>query len=235
VARPAAEPTGAIGDEARDAVDQGRQTAATGDEPHGLPADSAPSGRAPAVPVPGDLRGAHRFVTATRDAAVGRRAAQDGRISIGPRAGVVHMVLNRELLRRALLIAHAVIGEAERRGWEVTSDQGLAGGSGPRGVAVVVGAHAYPIEIHEVTETVPFTEEEIRAWRAEDRWDLYHREGKLPPPQRKRKSRVYVREAPGPLRPEDRTGSLSMAVPGHVCGADRRRPRGMEFSGVSLS
>jgi hypothetical protein len=183
----------------------------------------------------GDLRGAHRFVTATRDAAVGRRAAQDGRISIGPRAGVVHMGLNRELLRRALLIAHAVIGEAERRGWEVTSDQGLAGGSGPRGVAVVVGAHAYPIEIHEVTETVPFTEEEIRAWRAEDRWDLYHREGKLPPPQRKRKSRVYVREAPGPLRPEDRTGSLSMAVPGHVCGADRRRPRGMEFSGVSLS
>jgi hypothetical protein len=136
--------------------------------------------------VPSDLRGAHRFVTATRDAAVGRRAAEDGRISVGPRAGVVHMVLSRELLRRALLIAQAVVGEAERRGWGVTSDRG-AGVHGPHGVAVVVGGHAYPIEIHEVTETVPFTDEEVRAWRAEDRWDLYHRQDKLPPPQRKRK------------------------------------------------
>jgi hypothetical protein len=145
------------------------------------------------------------------------------------------MVLNRELLRRALLIAHAVIGEAERRGWEVTSDQGLAGGSGPRGVAVVVGAHAYPIEIHEVTETVPFTEEEIRAWRAEDRWDLYHREGKLRPRSGSARVACTCERPRVPLRPEDRTGSLSMVVPGPACGADRRRPRGMEFSGVSLS
>jgi hypothetical protein len=150
------------------------------------PSIVAATGKRPTVTVPGDLRGAHRLVTATREAAVGRRADEDGRITIGPRAGVVHMVLSRDLLRRALLIAQAVIREAERRGWEVSSDQGR-GGHGAVGVSVVVGGHAYPIEIHDVTETIPFTDEDIKAWREEDRWGFDHREDKLPPPQRKRK------------------------------------------------
>ena len=48
-------------------------------------------------------------------------------------------------------------------------------------------APSYPIEIHEVTETVPFTDEKVRAWRAEDRWGLYHRDGQASTPQRKRR------------------------------------------------
>jgi len=71
-------------------------------------------------------------------------------------------------------------------------------------VAVVVGGHAYPIEIHEVTETVPFTDAEVRAWRAEDRWDPHHRDGQASAPTAQAQARVGhlgdVRAARGPHR-----------------------------------
>jgi hypothetical protein len=140
----------------------------------------------PPIALPSDLRGAHQFVIATRDATVGSRPESDGRIRIGPRAGVAHMVSSRPLLRRALLVIHGLTREAGKRGWDVVSRPGTDYGERP-GIAIEIRGHRYPVEIHELTETLPFTEAEITAWRTEWTWDIESRAGKMPPPQRKRK------------------------------------------------
>jgi hypothetical protein len=97
-----------------------------------------------------------------RDASItkGLGLRDDGRIAIGPRAGIVHMVLSRELLRRALLIAQAICAESERRGWGDRWLRRLRLWQSRRG-RVVVRGHAYPLEFQELTETLPFTEEEV--------------------------------------------------------------------------
>src|SRR4051794_22449045 len=127
--------------------------------------------------VPKRLVHPHPFVVATRSAAEGRNAELDGRLAIGPEPGVIHMQISRALLPRALRIAQAILVEAMRRGWAV---ERLAD---PRyhqraGVAVVIRGHCYSLEIHELTETIPFTDEEIEAWRTE--WSWLDRSGKLP-------------------------------------------------------
>jgi hypothetical protein len=152
---------------------------------------------APGIAVPTTLRGAHRFVTATRDAATGLTAASDGRIHVGPKPGVVHMVLSRPLLRRALLVVQGLLRETAKRDWEMIPHIG-SGYGGRAGVAIAIRGHQYPVEVHELTETVPFTAAEIAAWRTEWSWDTERRAGQMPPPQRKRK------------RP---TGRLKLALP----------------------
>jgi hypothetical protein len=47
----------------------------------------------PGVALRADLRRAHPLVIATRDAAVGLRGGDDGRLMIGPRPGLAHMVI----------------------------------------------------------------------------------------------------------------------------------------------
>ncbi len=135
---------------------------------------------------PRDLRGAHPFVIATRDAAVGRKPGSDGRIQIGPRPGVAYMVLDRAHLHRALRVLQGVLREAVRREWGVVSYD-RSGYDDHRGIAIEIRGHRYPIEFHETTETIPFTQEEIKAWRTEWTWHEASRAGQMPPPQRKRK------------------------------------------------
>lgn len=53
--------------------------------------------------------------------------------------------------------------------------------------AIEIRGHRYPVEVHELTETLPFTEAEIEAWRTEWKWDLERRASQMPPGQRKRK------------------------------------------------
>jgi hypothetical protein len=137
------------------------------------------------IAVPTTLRGAHRFVTATREAATGLTAASDGRIHVGPEPGVVHIVLSRPLLRCALLVVQRLLREAAKRDWEVIRHGGSGYGDRP-GVAIAIRGHQYPVEVHELIEKVPFTAAEITAWRTEWSWDTERRAGQMPPPQRKR-------------------------------------------------
>lgn len=145
-----------------------------------------PKAEIPKFVLPKDLRGAHPFVIATREAASGLRAEHDGRLRVGPREGVAHLVLSRPLLRRALLVLHGLALESTKRGWDVVSHPVTRRKDGP-GIAIEIRGHRYPVELHELTETLPFTETEIEAWRTEWKWDLDRRAGQMPPPQRKRK------------------------------------------------
>ncbi len=132
-----------------------------------------------------DLRQAHPFIRATHSAARGLRPALDGRLVVGERPGVVRMVVSSDRLHRALVLAHSLIAGAKRRGWDIETYSKDRYGAHP-GVAIVIGEHHYPIEIHEETRTLPFTQEDIEAWRNEYSW-IKDRAHKMPPPQRKRK------------------------------------------------
>jgi hypothetical protein len=132
------------------------------------------------VEIPSTLRGAHPFVRATRDAARGAKQRDDGRIEIGPRRGIAHLVVSRGELPRALLVLQAVFNEAKRRGYEIgASDKS---GYGDRaGVAVVVRGHLYAIEITEMVDRVPLTEMEIEEWERQNaRRFAWEREPKRP-------------------------------------------------------
>jgi len=152
------------------------------------PQNRAQQARVPVIMVPTTLRGAHQFVITTRKAAIGLRAESDGRIRVGPQMGVVHLVLSRPLLRRALLVVQALLRDVIRRGWEVVSHTGTGYGDRP-GVAIEIRGHRYPLEIDELTDSLPFTQAEIAAWRTESnwKWEIERRAGKTPPPQLKRK------------------------------------------------
>ena len=146
----------------------------------------------PAVPAAGcsdtiaeDLRRAHPFIRATRSAARGLRPALDGRLVVGERPGVVRMIVSRDRLHRALVLAHSLVAGATRRTWSIEPYSKDRYGDHP-GVAIVIGEHHYPMEVHEETRTLPFTQEEIEAWRNEYSW-MKDRAHKMPPPQRKRK------------------------------------------------
>jgi hypothetical protein len=115
------------------------------------------------VEVPSALRRPHPYVTATRKSATGLRARDDGRLEIGPKSGVAHLLVSREQLHRALLVLQAVFTEARRCGYEIAASD--KSGYGDRaGVAVVIRGHAYTIEISETVDRVPLTEAEINEW-----------------------------------------------------------------------
>jgi hypothetical protein len=137
-------------------------------------------------PIPHDLRGAHRYIRATRSAASGLKAEPDGRLRLGPRSGVVHMQIGRQRLHRGLALAHGMISGALRRGWQIEAYGGSRYGY-RAGVAMAVREHRYPIEIHEETRALAFTESDIEKWRNESSWLRDDRTDKSPPPQRKRK------------------------------------------------
>ncbi len=147
------------------------------------------------VTVPASLKGAHPFVLATRDAGAQRIPDSDGRLWIGPRAGLVYMTLSRRTLPRALRIAQAVLREATRRGWDVVPYPNHTYGARP-GVAVKIRGHVYPVAIREVMEPIAFTAKEIDDWRDEG-WPAYVREERadqMPPAMFRR------RRATGRLR-----------------------------------
>lgn len=168
------------------AVSRGEETELRADP--APPKNPAPLVRQPEITVPATLRGAHQFVIATQKAAVGLRAESDGRIRVGPQTGVVHVAVSRPLLRRALLIVQGLLREAIKRGWEVIAHTGTGYGDRP-GVAIEIRGHRYPLEIYELTESLPFTEAEIAAWRTESnwKWEIERRADNTPPPQLKRK------------------------------------------------
>jgi hypothetical protein len=77
------------------------------------------------------------------------------------------LIVSREQLRRALLVLHAIVREAERRGHEVAAVNKSGYGDRP-GIGVVIRGHAYQIEITEATDRVPLTQAEIAEWERRD-------------------------------------------------------------------
>jgi hypothetical protein len=158
-----------------------------------------PKKEIPKLVLPRDLRGAHPLVIATRDAANRLSVGGDGRIWLRPRAGVAHLVLSPSSLRRALLVLHALTRESIKRGWEVVSYPETRYRARP-GIAIEVRGEPYPVEIHELMESLPFTEADIAAWRAEAQWDFEIR-------------RRANRTPPAGLKPKRATGRLSLLLP----------------------
>lgn len=144
------------------------------------------------VPVPEQLCRTHPFVTATRQKAVGARPSDDGRLYLRGDSDAFTLRVARPSLRRCLLILQAICLEAERRGWSIEAGRS-DGYQRTAGARVRIGRHRYPVEIEERTEVVPFTEDELRRWRAaRSSWDTRG----SPPPRR---------------RP---TGKLALVLPG---------------------
>jgi hypothetical protein len=156
-----------------------------------------PKIQAPKFAPPRGLRGAHPLVIATRDAASGSDAVLDGRIWLGPRVGVAHLVLSRPLLRRALLVLHGLTREAIKRGWDVVPYGETSHGAKP-GIAIEIRGHSYPVEVHELWESLPFTEADIAAWRTEETWLFENRDDRMPPRH---------------LKPKRATGKLRLLLP----------------------
>jgi hypothetical protein len=143
-------------------LDQGA-TAAVGDrgvQRRRRPAKQARSRRNEGITVPHDLRGAHPIVKATRNAAIGLRPGGDGLLQMGPQRGVAQVGVSRPLLRRAILILHGLTKEALGRGWGIVPHP-EEDRPGPRGIAIKVGDHSYPVELRELTEQLPLT---ARSW-----------------------------------------------------------------------
>ena len=72
-------------------------------------------------------------------------------------------MLSRGLLRRALLF-HALVGAAVRLGWEVAPYPGVGSGR-PAGIAITIGDPQYPVEIHELVETLSLSNDDGAASR----------------------------------------------------------------------
>jgi hypothetical protein len=110
------------------------------------------------------LRRPHRFVAATKDAAVGVKADEDGRLRIGGTPGVVYLRVSREQLRRALLILDGLFKELERRGHTVV-EESHSSYDHHAGVAISIREHRYPVELLEITDRIPLSDEETERWR----------------------------------------------------------------------
>ncbi len=137
-----------------------------------------------AIPIPTELRRPHPLVTATQQAASGLKPRDDGRLEIGSKKGIAHLVVSREHLRRALLVLQAIAAEAVRRGHTLRavdkSDYGERAG-----VAVVVGGHEYTVEIQEITDRVPLTDAERAEWERTNNRHRFEWEKEATPPKSK--------------------------------------------------
>jgi hypothetical protein len=131
------------------------------------------------IQVPTELRRPHPVVAATRDAASGLKPDETARLDVGRRPGVLYLHVSRAQLRRALLIANAILAEAERRGYTV---EGVNKAYDHRaGIAINVRGHAYAFEIHEMTDREPLDAKAVERWRRDNRYRLSYQPDLEPP------------------------------------------------------
>lgn len=114
----------------------------------------------PAVNVPDTLDRPHRLVRATRKALGRSQRVVDTR----GKPEVIPLYLSRSLADRALRIMHALLTEAECRGYEVEAQSDLKHGEAVHMVAIVIRCHAFPLALTERTAKVPHepTSQELR-------------------------------------------------------------------------
>jgi hypothetical protein len=119
------------------------------------------------VQIPLTLRGQHLSVRVTQNAVSRAARREDGRLDVGRREGIVHIVVSREQVRSALLLLHAVFGEAERRGYSVVPTKHESYGP-PAGVAIEVRGHRYAVEVTELTDQAALTAEDVEEWQRQE-------------------------------------------------------------------
>ncbi|MFE7358319.1 hypothetical protein ACFU8Q_35740 [Streptomyces sp. NPDC057543] len=114
----------------------------------------------PAVDVPDTLDRPHRLVRATRKALGRSQRVVDTR----GKPGVIPLYLSRPLADRALRIMHALLTEAEGRGYVVEAQSDLKGGEAVHTVAIMIRCRAFPLALTERTTKVPHepTPQELR-------------------------------------------------------------------------
>lgn len=126
---------------------------------------------APRVTVPETLRGAHLVVRRTREAAESAQIDQYGRISPEPRAGIVHVLVSKAQLHRALLILQGIFAACEAAGLSIEEfNGGYHAHSASPGAGVQVEEFVYPVEIRETTRPVPLTDAELEVEKKSFSW-----------------------------------------------------------------
>ncbi|WP_438485433.1 hypothetical protein [Streptomyces sp. S186] len=115
---------------------------------------------APAIDVPGSVDRPHRLVRVTRKALGTSQSVVDTR----GRPGVIPLYLSRPLVDRALRIMHALLTEAENRGYTVETRTDLHRGEAVHTLAIVIRGRTFPLALTERTAKVPHepTPQEIR-------------------------------------------------------------------------
>ncbi|MFF9897626.1 hypothetical protein [Streptomyces longispororuber] len=121
---------------------------------------AAQSPPVPAVDVPKTLDRPHRLVRATRKALGRPRSVVDTR----GKPEVIPLYLLRPLADRALRIMHALLKEAENRGYAVETQSYLKREEAVHLVAIVIRGRAFPLALTERTTKVPHepTPQELR-------------------------------------------------------------------------
>lgn len=114
----------------------------------------------PAVDVPGTLDRPHRLVRATRKT-LGRSQSM---VDTRGKPEVIPLYLSRPLADRALRIMHALLTEAENRGYAIETQTDLKHGEAVHTVAIVIRGRAFPLALSERTAKVPHepTPKELR-------------------------------------------------------------------------
>ena len=135
-------------------------------------AEEAPVPPMPTVVVPAELSKSHPLIIATRKA-LGR--AQTGMADTRGRPGIAPIYVSRTLVDRALRIMQALIMAVEERGHTVETRARSIGRRDPTHLhefVVVVGGHAYPLELRERTSKQPHepTPQELRDAEREPAW-----------------------------------------------------------------
>ncbi|WP_234444559.1 hypothetical protein [Streptomyces sp. NRRL F-525] len=105
----------------------------------------------PAIDVPERLEHPHRLVRATRKA-LGR---SQNVIDTRGAPEVIPLYLSRALGDRALRIMHALLSEAENRGYTVETQTDLERGEAVHTLAIVIRGRAFPLVLTERTARVP--------------------------------------------------------------------------------
>ncbi|WP_234367502.1 hypothetical protein [Streptomyces pluripotens] len=114
----------------------------------------------PAVDVPETLDRPHRLVRATRKALGRSQRVVDTR----GKPEVIPLYLSRPLADRALRIMHALLTEAEGRGYAVEAQSDLKHDEAVHMVSIVIRCRAFPLALTERTTKVPHepTPQELR-------------------------------------------------------------------------
>ena len=94
--------------------------------------------------VPSDLRGCHPIIRATRE-----HERRKGQIDTGHIPDVAHVKVFGPSFRRCLLVLQAIINEADRRGYGVTS------GGHCHGLQIVIQGHAFEVAMYEDPARTP--------------------------------------------------------------------------------
>lgn len=117
------------------------------------------------IPIPGDLEGAHPFVTNTWHAAAAWHATPDDRLSPQAEPGIVDVRVSRRHLPRALRLVQVVIERSSDVGLEVAPVN-----RAPRcraGIGIGRDGAYTPVRVQELRDRLHFADLDLERWRRE--------------------------------------------------------------------